>query len=102
MAAITKKRPRGIAAKILWYAVRFYQIAISPIIHIFPNSGCRFYPTCSEYAKQALCMHGAFKGSILAACRILRCQPFCNGGLDYVPKKFSWKRLFSQNKVDEP
>lgn len=93
--------PVGILATPAWLFVRFYQIAISPILHMFPGAGCRFYPTCSEYALQAVSRHGAIKGGLMAACRILRCNPLCKGGLDYVPKKFSWKALFSQNKVDE-
>ena len=101
LAGAKPKMAGGILATALWLVVRFYQIAISPVIHIFPNSGCRFYPTCSEYALQALSRHGALKGGILAFCRILRCNPFCKGGFDYVPKKFRWNRLFSQNKVDE-
>ena len=94
------KPPRGILAAPLWLLVRLYQIAVSPVIHIIPNSGCRFYPTCSDYALDAIERHGAFKGAIMAFCRILRCNPLCEGGLDYVPKTFSWKKLFSQNKVD--
>ena len=93
--------PLGILSTPCWLLVRFYQIVISPIIHLIPNSGCRFYPTCSEYTLQAISRHGAIKGIIMGFCRILRCNPFCEGGLDYVPKKFEWKKLFSQNKVDE-
>lgn len=93
--------PCGILSTPCWLLVRFYQIVISPIIHLLPNSGCRFYPTCSEYTLQAITKHGAIKGIIMGFCRILRCNPFCEGGLDYVPQKFEWKKLFSQNKVDE-
>lgn len=96
-----KKMPRGLLATPFWLLIRFYQIAISPILHIIPGSGCRFYPTCSEYAMQAIERHGAIKGVIMGACRIIRCNPLCSGGLDFVPKKFCWKKLFSQNKVDE-
>lgn len=95
------KIPLGILATPCWLLVRFYQLLISPIIHLLPYSGCRFYPTCSEYTLQAISRHGAIKGIIMGFCRILRCNPFCEGGLDYVPKKFEWKKLFSQNKVDE-
>lgn len=91
----------GIAALGLWWFFRFYKLAISPIIHMLPGSGCRFTPTCSTYAMQAVERHGAVKGTILAICRILRCQPFCSGGFDYVPKEFKLSRLFRQNKVDE-
>jgi len=46
---------------------------------------CRFYPSCSEYAREAVEIHGAWRGSGLALRRILRCQPFCRGGFDPVP-----------------
>lgn len=62
-------------------AVRFYQQAISPYL---PPS-CRYVPTCSTYAIQAIEKYGAAKGSYLAAKRILRCNPFHKGGYDPVP-----------------
>lgn len=62
-------------------AVRFYQYAISPYL---PPS-CRFYPTCSAYAVEALERHGFLRGSLLALRRILRCHPFNPGGYDPVP-----------------
>jgi putative membrane protein insertion efficiency factor len=61
--------------------VRFYRKYISPL----KPPTCRFYPTCSEYALQAIEIHGAVKGSYLAARRILRCHPFHPGGIDHVP-----------------
>ena len=62
--------------------IRFYQKHLSPL----KSSGtCKYIPTCSEYAVQALEKHGAFKGSIMAVWRILRCNPFSEGGLDPVP-----------------
>ena len=91
----------SLAARALRNFVRFYQIAISPVIHLVPNSGCRFYPSCSRYMITALEKHGAFKGVIMGFCRILRCNPFCKGGLDPVPENFCWKKIFSQNDVDE-
>ena len=63
--------------------IRFYQRVISPC---FPPR-CRFYPTCSAYAIEALRVHGALKGSLLATWRILRCNPFSKGGYDPVPEK---------------
>ena len=62
--------------------VRGYQFFISPY---FPSS-CRYYPTCSNYAIEAIRMHGVFKGVFLAAWRILRCNPWSAGGEDPVPK----------------
>ena len=70
--------------RILIAFLRFYKLAISPYL----PGGCRFTPTCSEYAMQAVAMHGALKGSLLAAWRVLRCNPFCKGGWDPVPEHF--------------
>lgn len=51
------------------------------------HNKCKFYPTCSNYAKEAINEHGTFKGSILTLKRILKCNPFSKGGVDLVPKK---------------
>lgn len=59
----------------------FYKRTISPWL---PRA-CRFTPTCSVYAARAIQLHGAWKGSLLAIGRLLRCQPFCRGGYDPVP-----------------
>ncbi|MFH0872935.1 MAG: membrane protein insertion efficiency factor YidD [bacterium] len=59
-------------------AIGFYQRAVSPL---FPPH-CRFYPTCSEYARQAVERYGAIGGSCFAILRILKCHPFHPGGLD--------------------
>jgi len=61
--------------------VRIYQYCISPFL---PQS-CRYYPTCSEYAVEALRVHGPLKGLRLAAWRICRCNPWSSGGIDLVP-----------------
>jgi putative membrane protein insertion efficiency factor len=60
--------------------VQLYKTIVSP----FLPSACRFYPTCSEYAMQALEKYGAIRGSKMAVYRLLRCQPFCRGGHDPV------------------
>jgi len=52
------------------------------------GSACRFEPSCSAYALQALQQHGAVKGSLLSAGRLLRCHPYCQGGCDPVPQNF--------------
>ena len=62
-------------------AIRFYRKYISPGI----PPRCRFVPTCSQYAIEAIEKYGALKGFLLAAWRILRCNPFCKGGYDPVP-----------------
>lgn len=67
--------------RILLSLVRFYRVAISP----FRPSCCRYYPTCSQYALEALEKYGAFKGGYLAFRRVLRCNPFHKGGYDPVP-----------------
>ncbi|MDG5767546.1 membrane protein insertion efficiency factor YidD [Balneolales bacterium ANBcel1] len=67
--------------KLFILLVRGYQFFISPY---FPTS-CRYYPTCSNYAIDALRIHGVFKGTALAVWRILRCNPFSDGGEDPVP-----------------
>jgi uncharacterized protein len=61
--------------------IGFYQRRISPML----GARCRFHPTCSHYAREALQNHGLIKGMGLAIWRILRCQPFCKGGYDPVP-----------------
>ena len=58
-----------------------YKRFVSPLL----PASCRFYPTCSEYAQEAIERHGLLRGSGLAVWRLLRCQPFARGGLDPVP-----------------
>lgn len=62
--------------------VRFYQRFLSPLKG---GPTCRFYPTCSQYAYDALAKHGAVRGTYMAVRRILRCHPFHPGGYDPVP-----------------
>ena len=66
---------------LLIFLVRVYQFVHAP----FFRGTCRFHPTCSEYAVEALEAHGAAKGTGLALFRLLRCQPLCRGGFDPVP-----------------
>lgn len=67
--------------KFLIALIKFYRTAISP----YRRPCCRFTPTCSQYAIQAIEKYGALKGGFLAARRILRCNPFHKGGYDPVP-----------------
>ena len=60
---------------------KFYKKRISPIFS-FMGIHCKYYPTCSEYAKQAIDKYGIIKGNILAIYRIIRCNPFSHGGVD--------------------
>jgi uncharacterized protein len=71
----------GPVARALLAGVRFYRMAISPL----RPPTCRYTPTCSEYAVEALERHGAARGSWLALRRLLRCHPFHAGGHDPVP-----------------
>ncbi len=73
---------------ILIFLVKCYKKLISPLF----KPCCRFYPTCSQYAIEALQLHGAVKGTYLSVRRILRCNPFCPGGADPVPPKISYKK----------
>ena len=63
--------------------VKLYRATFSPLV----GMNCRYYPTCSAYALEALETHGAIKGGWLAARRILRCHPFGGSGFDPVPEK---------------
>ncbi len=69
------------AAAVLAGAVRAYQFTVSPLL----GPACRFEPSCSCYAIDALRTHGAARGSLLAARRVLRCNPWTQGGYDPVP-----------------
>ena len=66
--------------KIFIKLINFYQKNISKLKN--KNIRCKFYPTCSEYTKQAIEKYGVFKGCLLGAGRILRCNPFSKGGYD--------------------
>jgi putative membrane protein insertion efficiency factor len=72
--------------------IKLYQFALSPL---FPPS-CRFYPTCSNYFIEALKVHGFFRGSFLGTKRVLKCNPFFEGGIDNVPEL--GYRIFIKNK----
>jgi putative membrane protein insertion efficiency factor len=67
--------------KFLLFLIRAYQLTLSP----FFGQHCRFTPTCSQYAQEAIERHGAWRGAWLAIRRIARCHPFCAGGHDPVP-----------------
>jgi len=69
--------------KLLVLPIRAYQYLISPLL----PPACRFHPTCSEYAIGVLREHGAVRGMVLGALRILKCHPFHPGGFDPVPRR---------------
>ena len=68
--------------KALLIAVRMYQVWLGPLL----GGACRFYPSCSHYAVEAIERHGAGRGLVLAVRRVLRCHPFSAGGIDLVPE----------------
>ncbi len=69
--------------KLLLGLIRGYQLTLSPFI----GQHCRFTPSCSHYAAEAIRVHGPARGSWLAVKRIGRCHPFCEGGIDPVPPR---------------
>ena len=77
----------GFIAAILLRLIAAYRFLLSPWI----GNSCRYWPTCSEYAREAIEQHGAARGSYLAARRLLRCHPYGRGGVDPVPSVFSWR-----------
>ncbi len=72
--------------RLLMLLVRGYQLLLSPWI----GGQCRFTPTCSHYTLDALRQHGAARGSYLGVMRVVRCNPWCSGGLDPAPRVFRW------------
>lgn len=78
---------RGVIATILLRLVAAYRFLLSPWV----GNSCRYWPTCSEYAREAIEQHGAARGSYLAARRLARCHPYGRGGVDPVPSVFSWR-----------
>ena len=79
--AFVKKTRIDYMKKLLIKLLKLYKKYISPVL---PPS-CRYFPTCSDYAREAVEKYGAAKGSFLAAKRLLRCHPFAKGGYDPVP-----------------
>ena len=68
--------------------IRAYQRAISPTL----GNRCRYYPSCSEYAVQAIRSYGILRGLVLAAWRLLRCNPLSHGGFDYVEEQTLFRK----------
>ncbi|WP_243367608.1 membrane protein insertion efficiency factor YidD [Fundidesulfovibrio soli] len=74
--------------------IAMYRYCLSPMI----PGHCRFTPSCSEYAREAVVTHGALRGSLLAAWRLLRCQPLCSPGYDPVPHNLSWHAFTARRR----
>jgi hypothetical protein len=75
--------------------LRGYRFLLSPWI----GGSCRYWPTCSEYAREAIEAHGAARGTYMAATRLARCHPYGAGGVDPVPATFRWRCWCSQAPV---
>jgi putative membrane protein insertion efficiency factor len=86
--AVLNGRARSIGAWVLLGFVRVYIVFLSP----FFGGACKFYPSCSNYAHEAIAKHGARRGFVLAAQRLLRCRPFTKGGFDPVPETEEYAR----------
>jgi putative membrane protein insertion efficiency factor len=94
---VRKKTVKQLFIKLILVPIRIYQYLISPL---FPRC-CRFYPSCSEYAAEAVSMHGPVRGVFLAVARIFRCHPFSKAKvLDPVPSEFTWRMCFGYKKRD--
>lgn len=87
----------SIPARLLLAAVRVYQTFFSALM----PSACKFYPTCSHYAAEAVRLHGARRGSWLALRRLGRCHPFTAGGVDLVPDSLPESSARAANSIDE-
>lgn len=92
---IIAEKIKSALKKIFIFPIKIYKRFISPCL----PPRCRYYPSCSSYAIQAIEKHGVIKGIILGAWRILRCNPFARGGVDHVPDKFDL--LYCFRKHDE-
>ena len=79
--------PANLPRRLVCGLVRLYQITLGPALPAIagPGCGCRFTPSCSHYALEAVRTHGALSGSWLAVRRVARCTPLCTGGFDPVP-----------------
>ena len=77
----TRDVPRSFAASVLLVFLQFYKFFLSP----FFGGACKYHPSCSSYACEAIEVHGAARGAVLAVKRLARCRPFKPGGFDPVP-----------------
>lgn len=82
-------------ARLVTWPIRLYQRFLSPL----KPPTCRFTPTCSHYAHDAVLRHGLMRGGLLATWRILRCQPFSTAGPDPVPEAGHWRSGFRRKRT---
>ena len=84
--------------RLLLIPITLYRMLISPLL----GPHCRFYPTCSVYASEAIERHGALKGGLLSLRRICRCHPGTKTGfIDPVPERLEWRGLFQYKRSDD-
>ena len=79
-------------SRLILVLLALYKRWISPLL----GPRCRFHPSCSEYARVSVARFGAMRGCWLAASRLARCHPLCDGGIDPVPMAFSWRARRAQ------
>lgn len=89
---------RSIAASVLLALLQVYRVVLSPVF----GGACKYHPSCSNYASQAIELHGARRGSLLALKRLLRCRPFKQGGFDPVPSVDELNRARLRSTELEP
>jgi uncharacterized protein len=92
-ARVGDRKRHSLGAWVLLFGVRFYVMFLSPIL----GGACRFHPSCSNYAYEAVARHGAIRGTALTVKRLLRCQPFSKGGFDPVPEV-----IYKEDRMQEP
>lgn len=73
--------------RFLLAAIAAYRYLLSPWV----GGSCRFWPTCSEYSREAIERHGAARGTWMMLARLARCHPYGSGGVDPVPERFRWR-----------
>lgn len=90
---------RNIATRAAWAVGLPLRVALIGLFRAYRALGggalggrCRFYPSCSHYAEEAVRVHGAAKGAALAGWRIVRCNPFSPGGVEHVPARGRWSQ----------
>ena len=81
--------------RLLLTLLAIYKRWLSPALHALNPGGCKFLPTCSEYAVDAIEEYGALRGSWLALKRLMRCQPFARAGYDPTPQRIRKQELLS-------
>jgi uncharacterized protein len=89
---------RGHGQRAILALIRAYQLAFAPMY----SGSCRFVPSCSAYAAEAVERHGAIRGTVLAVRRLMRCHPFGSHGLDPVPPAFAPSALRRGKAADLP